>query len=201
MSTATNGGADGHPEREGTPKAVVPWEIPLECYPNGARRVIEVRHAIRPFWGAHCSYLLPLQWYRFDIGPHSRRLYLSEVVKERQMYLLLLLHRRCHLPLTREDLEDLDPKTSYLTLPNFHSRMSRIYNTLFADLPEHLIPIEPTQASGPDLKLRPAYRIKPRVDTFLITGVEPSSGFRPDDVDWTIFLTPPEPETSGGAQQ
>jgi len=166
--------------------------IPLQCICNGARRVLELKKVVTLFWQVHCAWLLPLDWYRFQIEDCSHTAYVSRTMQERPRFMLLLLHRRGHLALRLDELIELDPLTAHISGPTFTSRASRINKTMFAELPEPLRPVEFFSAYDETLDPKRAYRIRPGCDTLLVIGTERTSGFKNDDVDWTVFLTPPE---------
>jgi len=175
--------------------------IPLKCYVDGGRRILSVAKAYIQFWIVQFAWLRPIDWYRCSIQGHRFGDYIDRFVQARPCFMLKLLHRRGRLALTAKDVVALDPKTTYLSDANLHSRAARFNNTLYAGLPEQLRPFEHCEVYERDNRLVSAYRLKPGVSIMMIVGVDPRSGLSNDAVDWTIFLTPPEPETSGGAEQ
>lgn len=163
----------------------------LECLCNGARRVMTLRDAHKMFWEVECAWLLPLDFYRWEIEGHTWQDHIRTSVQARPKFMLRALHRRGHLALTCDDLVDLDPETTELTLGGLITRASRFGKVLFEGLPQHLRPFQLVETYTPSLEVVPGYALRSGCNVMLVVGLAWGSGLRRDEVDWTIFLTPP----------
>jgi len=186
--------AETQPAVEGdgkSPGTTTRENIPIECYHNGSRilRALPEAHAL--FWEVEFGWLLPLDWYRYDVKGHSRDLCVYEVVPRSSRLMAFFLHTRGRRALTLGDLRMLDAKSRHIGRNVFFCRMARLNSTLYRELPEELRPFDFIDTPRRGLVPEPGYRLNPHRSALLIQGVDPGSEFGDDDVDWALFQEPP----------
>ena len=165
--------------------------ISLLCFENGRRLLLDCSEAYRRFWASEFAWLRPLKWYRFDVNEYSGRVYVHNVLRSAEEFMAHHLHRRGRRPLTRDTLQELDPRVTYMTTNMFEARAAKMNTGLFPDLPKELRPFVFTEEVQDKGWLQPAYCLSPKRSVFMICGVAPDNGDTDDDVNWFLFQHPP----------
>lgn len=171
-------------------------KVNLECRKNGERIVHPFYEAYRQFWDCNYSWLVPSDWYRWQVDGHSGATYVYPVVKRAAMRLGFLVHTRKE-PLTIDELEAIDKAKRELTVDAFVARAYR-FNLLFGDLPKELRPFQYLDVLNKMGIARPAYRMNPQRTCFVVLGGAP--GNSRTDIDWSLFCQPPDPCKASASQ-
>ena len=160
----------------------------LECCENGKRVVRPFHDAHRQFWLSNYAWLIPSDWYRWEIDRYSGETYVYPVVKKAALRLGFLIHTRKE-PLTMDDLEEADGDGYELSVDAFVARAYR-FNRLFGNLPRELRPYHYMDVLNKMGIPRPAYRMNPQRTYLVVLGIAPESPRT--DVDWSLFCQPPK---------
>jgi hypothetical protein len=164
-------------------------ELRFECYVQGKKRMLPVEEARRQVWECQFAWIIPLDFYRYDIEGYKDHLRVSRTIPACCLLWGYHVHKRFDY-LTLASLQMLDPDHEDLTRPNFNALASR-FGQLFRDLPTDLRPIECDKMIGRDHRITLGYRFKPELTRIMIVGVELGGSYTNDDVDWDLFLSPP----------
>ena len=162
--------------------------IPIQCYVNGYKKVLTLEETYALFWQVHFAWLLLLDWYRFTLDGSAKDGYVSKIAKFSGMGFGYKLLTKKALALAINDTCMLD-EHGYAPTRNTFTQNARRFRLLF---PENACPYESTQVFDKDGDLQLAYRMK-HIKWLIVAGVDPNSKFTNEDVDWTIFQTPPDP--------
>ena len=192
MSSAADG------KKPGTCTTDAPEDIPIECFKDGRRIIRSIPEAYEAFWSAEFSWLLPFDWYRYDIEGIMKRESVYKVVHRSSRLLALFLHTRGHRALALDNLQTLDPRSEYISREAFYARMARLNSSLYGELPLELRPFDFIETYPEGLVPVPGYRLSPDRTVILVKGVDPASGFDDGDVDWALFQVPPTGFVEGG---
>lgn len=101
--------------------------------------------------------------------------------------------------LTLGDWEELEKAVGLISDDVFHQLASR-FGKIFTDrherpvLPEPLRPFFHYRIDETGQSSQPAYRMHPERTWLLVLGVAPGQGITDNDIDWTVFQTPPPPD-------
>jgi hypothetical protein len=202
-ATAPPDGANPHPyplSVRGTVPArqVTVMESPiLLAYHNGRKIIGPLVKLWRLFWACHYGWLLPLDWYRWSIEGHESSEYVCLKATALPRRFGLVMHMRGKRFLTLGDWEQLEKAVGLVGDDAFHQMGSRFSRIFWVDRPEHLVlplslrpffhyRIEETGDRG-----QPAYRMHPDRTWLLVLGVAPGQDVTDDDIDWSVFQTPP----------
>lgn len=166
--------------------------MPVECFHNGRRATLSLEEACQLFWQVEFAWLLPLDWYRYNLGGRQRKGSLYKDVSRSARVLAYYLMRRGHRGLTLEDIRILDKRSEFIGREAFHARMARLNTGLFDDLPSEVRPFDHTEVFHGNLEPIPAYRLKPDREVLLVVEAAPNSDIVSDEIDWAIFQTPHE---------
>jgi len=157
----------------------------LDCHYNGQRRTLAMEEAYRLFWACDYAWLLPLDWYRWDVGGRVGADYVFKAVFPSARMFGLLMHTRGTRTLTIAALDKLAEKN--LRNETFNARAAR-FNKLFRDLPPELRPFSHYEEQLINGKTMPAYRMNPERNWLVVVGAGDGSN---EAVDWAAFLEPP----------
>jgi hypothetical protein len=175
--------------------------ISLACVLNGRSMRVSFLEAWRMLHRSHYGWLLPLDWYRWNVDGHPGEAYVYGVVKPAPRRLLWLIHMRGRRATTPRDLETLEEHDRIITSVTFYGRAARACK-LFGDLPVPLRPFMHGEDVDDRGRRQCAYRMRADRDAFVIIGLEnpcaPStehaSGAVAGPVDWHLLLEPPPSE-------
>jgi len=162
--------------------------LTLKCCENGSRVIQPFDTAYERFWRSNYAWLVPADWYKYDVEGHSGSKYVYPVAKTAALRLGFLIHTRKE-PLTIDDLEAADEMTHELTMDAFVTRAYR-FNRLFGKLPKELRPFQYAEILNDMGIPRAAYRVNPERTYFVVLGV--ASGHPQVDIDWSRFRQPPK---------
>ena len=162
----------------------------LRAHHNGQRKVYSVPKIWRLVWKCNYAWLRIPDFYRWSIEGHEDSAYVCVKVPPLPRRFGLLMHMRGSRAMTPSDYVQLEELDEDVTNSKFHQLASR-FNKVFGDLPEHLRPFFYYRYDEPGSSPKPAYRMHPERDRLLVMGVAPGQGLTDDDIDWTLFLTPP----------
>ena len=160
--------------------------IPTRCYVKGYLKTLTLEEAYVLFWQASLAWLRPINWFR---SKHIRGYIRDLMTKSTKVFLYNLVTRK-YLPLTINSESMLDSHDFAPSRNSFHARAHRA-RELFGDD----VPFVYDDDFDDEKRLLPAYRMKPGQNWLIVVGVDPGTEFKDPDVDWTIFLNPPDAKT------
>jgi hypothetical protein len=161
--------------------------IPTQCYVNGYNKILTLEETYILFWQVKFAWLLLLDWFRSEFDGIEGSGYVSKLARFSGMSFGYRLLTRGFLALTINDTCMLD-EHGYSPNRNTFIQNARRFGKLF---PEKNRPYEATQVFDRDGNLQLAYRMKSDEKWLIIVGVDPKSEFTNEDINWSIFQTPP----------
>jgi hypothetical protein len=180
-------------------KAVMESPV-LLAFHNGRKIIGTLVKMWRLFWACHYGWLLPVDWYHWAIEGHESSEYVCLKATALPRRFGLVMHMRGKRFLTLGDWEQLEKAVGLVSDDVFHQMGSRFSRIFWFDRPEHLVlplslrpffhyRIEETGDRG-----QPAYRMHPERTWLLVLGVAPGQDITDNDIDWSVFQTPPPPD-------
>lgn len=160
----------------------------VDCYLNKGRRRIPLDEAHRLFWKYPYAWLLPVDWYRWNVERHSGAEFVCEKVKPAARSFGLHVHTRGMRALTVVDLENIE--SGRIDIRTFQGRAAR-FNKIFGDLPSNLRPFFYYEIDSPRQLRASAYRMHPNRPWIVVVGLKDGSGLQGEHPDWSLFLEPP----------
>lgn len=168
--------------------------ISLEIYLKGRHLYKPGNEVYQLFWVVHYSWLLPTDFYRYEIEKYRDELfvYLQNVGKSARDF-GLYLHTRTDRHLTLTDLRNLE-ENSVLSNQVLHRRACD-FNKIFEAIPEEHADLRPFKHDKAfDRPGKPqSYRMNPYREYLVVKGIDPKIKLGSEDqVDWPKFEQKPK---------
>ncbi len=161
--------------------------IPIVCFDNGRRTILPFEEVYRLFWLVTLGWVLLSDFVRTGFGKQARQGSISKVVYGSAIRFVFNLLTHGRLVLAREDiclLDEHDDPPSPQLFPVWAYRFGKLFNGSR--------PCEHVSFTDPRGHRHCGYRMKPGQTWLVVVEVDPDSRFGNEDVDWTIFETPPD---------
>ena len=162
--------------------------IPLTCFHNGRKKILPVEEAHNLLWIVTLGWVMLSDFFRTGGGKQAKRGFLAKIVQGSAIKFAFNILTHGSLALAREDScfadEHGDPPDRDL-FAVWAYRFGKLFK-------KGLRPYEHVAFTDPNGHRRFGYRMKPGETWLVIVEVDPDSGFGNEDVDWTLFETPPD---------
>ncbi len=169
-------------------------DISLEIYLKGRRLFKPGNEAYFLFWNVHYAWLLPTDFYQYEIEKYHDELYvyLKKVGKYARDF-GLYLHTRTDRHLTLTDLCNLEENCA-LSIQVLHRRAAD-FNKIFEAIPDNRADLRPFKHDRAfELPEKPqSYRMNPYRDYLVVKGIDPNIKLDPNtQIDWPKFEEKPK---------
>lgn len=178
--------------------------VPLACYENCHRCSNPFKDAHKKLWSSNYGWAVMEDFYRWDFEGYTGQSDVFGKVKKVGTKLGVLIHTRSIV--TIDDAEHLlndDDEIEHGTFLAWASRFNNIFREAYAGdklskemkrkLLDAIYPFYYLEVpNGIRCITRAAYKMRPDRTSFVITGVEPGSGYEDSQVPWHLLLEKPE---------
>ncbi len=161
--------------------------IPIICFHNGRRKILPLEEAYHLFWTAILGWVLLSDFFRAGFGKRAKKGRLSPIIQGDALKFVFNILTHGTLALNREDICLLD-EHGEPPGPGLFAVWAYRFGKLFKG-PRPYEHVFFTDRHGHRQK---GYRMKSGETWLVVVEVDPKSGFKNEDVDWTVFETPPE---------
>ena len=161
--------------------------IPIMCFRNGRRTILPFEEVYHLFWTVILGWVLLSDFFRTGSIKHANQGRFSQTVQGDALKFVFNILTRGSLALAREDqcfLDEHDEPPGRGIFAVWAHRFGKLFNGYK--------PYERVFFTDRDGHRQPGYRMKQGETWLVVVEVDPDSGFKNEDLDWTIFETPPK---------